>query len=73
MGINWIRVEDELPKDNGHIQKFLVCTNVKTACFQNCDITTCYFTDKFHIKDSDISNGAVITHWARINKPSDLN
>ena len=72
MKINWIKGEDEMPKDNGHIQKLLVCTNMKTSCFQNCDIDVCYFTDRFRIEDSHLPNGVKITHWARIEKPQDL-
>lgn len=42
MELKWIRVEDEMPKDNGRVQKFLVCTNMKTSCFQNCNIHMCF-------------------------------
>lgn len=72
MGLNWIRVEDEMPKDNGRIQKFFVCTTTKTSCFGNCDIRTCYFTNRFRKEDSHIPSGVKITHWARIEKPEDL-
>lgn len=72
MGINWIRIEDEFPKDNGHIQKLLVCTNMKVSSFGNCDITTCYFTDRFRKEDSNIPAHVKITHWAKIEKPDDL-
>lgn len=72
MELNWIRVEDEMPVDNGHVQKFLVCTDMKTSCFGNCNITVCYFTNKFRKEDSHIPTNVKITHWARIEKPKDL-
>ena len=72
MEINWIKVEDEMPVDNGKIQKFLVCTTMKTSVFQNCDIRTCYFTDRFRKDDSHIPDGIKITHWAELEKPEDL-
>lgn len=72
MELNWIRIEDEMPVDNGKIQKFLVCTTMKTSVFGNCDIRTCYFTDRFRKEDSHIPNGVKITHWARMEKPNDL-
>ena len=71
MELNWIRVEDEMPIDNGCIQKFLVCTNRKVSSFQNCDIEIAYFTDHFH-KDGLVADISQITHWARIEKPNDL-
>lgn len=71
MGINWIRIRDESPKDNGRIQKLLVCTNRKVSSFQNCDIEIAYFTDHFH-KDGLIADISQITHWAKIDKPDDL-
>ena len=71
MELNWIRVEDEMPVDNGHVQKFLVCTDRKTSCFGNCEIDTCFFTDRFCIEGSHLL-GTKITHWARIEKPKDL-
>ena len=72
MGIDWIRVEDEMPADNGRVQKFLVCTDMKTSCFQNCNITTCYFTDRFRPEESGIFNNEKITHWAELEKPEEL-
>lgn len=72
MGINWIRVEDKMPINNGHIQKLLVCTTMKTSVFQNCDIRTCYFTNRFRKEDSHIPDGIKITHWAELEKPEDL-
>ena len=72
MGINWINCKDEMPVDNGKIQKFLVCTTMKTSVFQNCDIRTCYFTDRFRKEDSHIPDGIKITHWAELEKPEEL-
>lgn len=70
MELNWIKIEDEMPIDNGHVQKFLVCIDRRTACFKNCDITTAYFTDRFRLADDSLNNK--ITHWARIEKPKEL-
>lgn len=72
MEINWIRVEDKMPVNNGRIQKLLVCTTMKTSAFQNCDIETCYFTDRFRKEDSNIPDEIRITHWAELEKPEDL-
>ena len=72
MGINWIKVEEKMPVDNGKIQKFLVCTTMKTSVFQNCDIRTCYFTDRFKKEDSHIPDGIKITYWAELEKPEEL-
>ena len=72
MGINWIKIEDEMPKDNGKIQKFLVCINRRTSCFQNCEIVTCYFTDKFHTENLNLNSETKITHWAKIEKPEEF-
>ena len=71
MELKWIRVEDEMPKDNGHVQKFLVCINRRTSCFQNCDIVMAYFTDRFRLHDIDNWEHFKITHWAKIEKPDD--
>ena len=71
MGINWIRVEDEMPIDNGRVQKFLVCTDRRTSTFGNCEIGTCFFTNQFRLEESHLM-GRKITHWAKIEKPKDL-
>ena len=71
MELNWIRVEDEMPVDNGHIQKILVCTNRKVSSFQNCDIEIAYFTYHFH-KEGLVEDISQITHWCYIEKPEDL-
>ena len=73
MGINWIKVEDELPVDNGRVQKFLVCINQNTSSFENCNIDVCYFTDRFRTECIPMFHkGLKITHWAKITKPEDL-
>lgn len=70
MGLNWIKIKDELPKDNGRIQKILVCTNRKVSSFQNCDVEIAYFTDHFH-KDGLFADISQITHWCYIEKPEE--
>lgn len=72
MELNWIRVEDDMSVDNGYVQKFLVCTTNKSSCFKNCDIKTCYFTDRFRPEKSGMFSNEKITHWAKIEKPIDL-
>lgn len=69
--MNWIKIEDGLPEDNGRIQKILVCTNLKVSSFQNCDIEIAYFTDHFH-QDGLITDISRITHWSYIEKPEEL-
>lgn len=71
MELKWIRVEDEKPVDNGRVQVFLVCTDRPISTFENCEVGTCFFTDRFHPEESHLL-GRKITHWARIEKPKDL-
>lgn len=70
MGLHWINIKDELPKDNGRLQKILVCTNRKTSSFQNCDVELAFFTDHF-LNDGLRADISQITHWCYIEKPDE--
>jgi len=69
--MNWVKIEDGLPKDNGRIQKILVCINRKSASYHNCSIELAYFTDHFHT-DWLIKDVSQITHWCYVQKPDEL-
>ena len=58
----WVDIQEELPKDNGHLQKFLVCRNRKSATNGNVSIDTEFFTNEFKNPDK-------ITHWMKLPVP----
>ena len=58
----WISVKNELPKDNGKLQAFLVCRNQPSATSGKVLIKTEFFTNAFNGNNN-------ITHWMPLPQP----
>ena len=66
MEFTWKDYSKEQPKDNGRLQKFLVCRDKPSASCGKVSIDAEFFTDKF--KDD-----RKITHWAPLPIPETKN
>lgn len=60
--MEWISVNDRLPKDNGRLQVFLVCRSQHSATNRSVLLETEFFTDKFAGRNN-------ITHWMPLPEP----